>query len=320
MSSFTTNKNLEKPNNGEYVDSWNVPLNADMNVIDAALGSVTNLNATAGNATLSSNVSSNVTYINMALNVTGAMTANVVYTIPNAVGGMWIVRNATTDSVGGPWTVTVASGGGGSNVTVLRGKASMIWSDGTNIRNVDENVPSIGTVTSVGVSGGSTGLTTSNSPVTTNGTITIGGVLNVASGGTNLTAFGTGVSGALAANVTGTGGMVLSTNATATMTNLTVSTNMIIPRGNTAQRPVGSNGALFYNTQLVRFEGYAGTSWDSLGAATGGGSDAVFYLNDNVVTTSYTIPTGQNAMSTGPLTINAGVTITVPAGSAWKVL
>jgi len=52
----------------------------------------------------------------------------------------------------------------------------------------------------------------------------------------------------------------------------------------------------------------------------GAGGDKVFFLNSNVVTTSYTIPTGQNAMSTGPLTINAGVTITVPAGSAWKVL
>jgi hypothetical protein len=175
-------------------------------------------------------------------------------------------------------------------------------------------------VTSVDVVGGTTGLTTTGGPITTSGNITLGGVLGVANGGTNLTAFGTGVSGALAANATGTGGMVLSTNATATMTNLTVSTNLIIPIGNTAQRPAGSNGALFYNTQLVRFEGYAGTSWDSLGAATGGGSDAVFYLNDNTVTTSYIIPTGQNALSTGPLTINPNVTITVPAGSAWKVL
>lgn len=317
MSSFTTNKNLEKPNNGEYVDNWNVPLNADMNIIDAALGSVTNLNATAGSANLST--AANASYLNMALNITGAMTANVVYTIPSGVGGQWIVRNATTDSVGGPWTVTIASGGGGSNVTVFRGKSSMVWSDGTNVRDVNENVESIGTVTSVGVSGGSTGLTTSNSPVTTNGTITLGGVLNVASGGTNLTAFGTGVSGALAANATGTGGMVLSTNATATMANLTVNTYVQIPVGNTAVRPSGANGALYCNIETGRFEGYTG-GWDSLGAATGGGSDAVFYLNDNTVTTSYTIPVGQNAMSTGPLTINPNVTITVPSGSAWKVI
>lgn len=308
MTSYTTNKSLETPANGEYVDQWEVPLNADMNIIDAALGGVTGLNATSGSANLTTSQ-----YQKLALNITGAISANVTYTIPSGIGGNWIVRNATTDASGGPWSVIIASGGGGTNVTLERSKNVMIWSDGTNIRNVDENVPSIGTVTSVGVSGGSTGLTTSNSPVTTSGTITIGGVLNVASGGTGSN------------TATGTGSVVLANGATiaptnVTATNVTVTSYVQIPSGNTAVRPSGANGALWYNTQTGRFEGYAGANWDSLGAATGGGSDSVFYLNDNTVTTSYTIPTGQNAMSTGPLTINPNVTITVPSGSAWKVI
>lgn len=226
MASFTTNKNLEKPANGEYVDQWDVPLNGDMNIIDAAFGGVTSLNATSGSANLS--VSQ---YQKFALNVTGAMSASVTYTIPNGVGGYWVVRNATTDATGGPWSVTIASGGGGSNVTALRDKNILIWSDGTNIRNVDENVATIGTVTSVAVSGGTTGLTANGSPITTNGTITLGGVLNVASGGTNLTAFGTGVSGALSANTTGSGGMVLQSNATLitpTISNATASNATLI--------------------------------------------------------------------------------------------
>jgi hypothetical protein len=44
-----------------------------------------------------------------------------------------------------------------------------------------------GTVTSVNVSGGTTGLTTSGGPVTTSGTITLAGTLNVANGGTGAT-------------------------------------------------------------------------------------------------------------------------------------
>jgi hypothetical protein len=44
-----------------------------------------------------------------------------------------------------------------------------------------------GTVTSVAVSGGTTGLTTSGGPITTNGTITLSGTVNVANGGTGLT-------------------------------------------------------------------------------------------------------------------------------------
>ena len=44
-----------------------------------------------------------------------------------------------------------------------------------------------GTVTSVDVSGGTTGLTTSGGPITTSGTITLAGILNIANGGTGAT-------------------------------------------------------------------------------------------------------------------------------------
>jgi hypothetical protein len=44
-----------------------------------------------------------------------------------------------------------------------------------------------GSVTSVGVSGGTTGLTTSGGPITGSGTITVAGTLAVANGGTNST-------------------------------------------------------------------------------------------------------------------------------------
>jgi trimeric autotransporter adhesin len=46
-----------------------------------------------------------------------------------------------------------------------------------------------GTVTSVDVSGGTTGLTTSGGPVTTSGTITLAGTLAVANGGTGQTSY-----------------------------------------------------------------------------------------------------------------------------------
>ena len=56
------------------------------------------------------------------------------------------------------------------------------------------------------------------------------------------------------------------------------------------------------------------------GGATGGSTDAVFNLNDKTVTTSYSIPSTKHAVSVGPLTVNSGVTITVPSGSRWVVL
>lgn len=56
------------------------------------------------------------------------------------------------------------------------------------------------------------------------------------------------------------------------------------------------------------------------GGAMGGGSNRIFFENDITVTDDYTITTGKNAMSAGPLTINAGVTITIPSGSDWTIV
>lgn len=55
------------------------------------------------------------------------------------------------------------------------------------------------------------------------------------------------------------------------------------------------------------------------GGATGGGADQVFFENQLIVTTSYTLSTNKSAMSVGPVTINAGVVVTVPGGYRWII-
>jgi hypothetical protein len=95
-----------------------------------------------------------------------------------------------------------------------------------------------------------------------------------------------------------------------------------IPVGTTAQRPVTpTDGYIRYNTDLLTYEGYSNGDWGSIGGgATGGSTDNIFYLNDQTVTTSYTIPTGQNAMTAGAITINDDVLVTVPDGSTWTIV
>ena len=60
------------------------------------------------------------------------------------------------------------------------------------------------------------------------------------------------------------------------------------------------------------------------GGAVGGGSDKLFMENGTTMTTNYTIGTEfgatANALSAGPITINAGVTVTVPSGSVYTVV
>lgn len=96
----------------------------------------------------------------------------------------------------------------------------------------------------------------------------------------------------------------------------------LIPAGTTAERPASpANGQIRYNTTTSQFEGYQGGAWGQLGGgATGGGGDEVFVENSRVVTTNYTIPVGKSAESVGPITINAGVTVTVSSGERWVVL
>ena len=45
-----------------------------------------------------------------------------------------------------------------------------------------------------------------------------------------------------------------------------------------------------------------------------------FYENSINVSADYTITTGKNAMSAGPITINTGITVTVPSGSTWTIV
>tara|TARA_R100000234_G_C4956109_1_gene159621 strand:- start:30 stop:824 length:795 start_codon:yes stop_codon:yes gene_type:complete len=61
-------------------------------------------------------------------------------------------------------------------------------------------------------------------------------------------------------------------------------------------------------------------SWGVAGGATGGGTNQVFWENDQTITTSYAITNNKNAGSFGPITINSGVVVTVGSGETWSVV
>ena len=97
---------------------------------------------------------------------------------------------------------------------------------------------------------------------------------------------------------------------------------------------ISSNG-----TKVVQFPSTAGSNGQVLagngagvlsyvdqsgGGAVGGGSDKLFMENGTTMTTNYTIGTEFgatcNALSAGPITINAGITLTIPSGSVYTVV
>lgn len=98
-----------------------------------------------------------------------------------------------------------------------------------------------------------------------------------------------------------------------------------VPSGTTAQRPAAGaaqKAGIRLNDETGKFEGTTdGANWGTLGGgATGGGQDEVFLLNGQHVTKNYAIPAGKNALSAGPITVDDGVTVTIPSGSVWTIV
>ena len=71
------------------------------------------------------------------------------------------------------------------------------------------------------------------------------------------------------------------------------------------------------NTGVLTANSFSGdgSSLTGVAAAKGGGTDLIFYESDQNATANYSITAGKNAMAPGTLTVDSGVTITVPSGS-----
>lgn len=98
---------------------------------------------------------------------------------------------------------------------------------------------------------------------------------------------------------------------------------VIIPSGNTVQRPTANlNATLRYNTDYNSLEVYDSVSsiWRTASGASGTGGNRAFFENTSNITSDYTITTGYNAGTFGPVTLNTGVTVTLPANSVWTVV
>lgn len=95
----------------------------------------------------------------------------------------------------------------------------------------------------------------------------------------------------------------------------------ILNVGTTGERPASpEQGMVRYNTTTSKFEGYS-SAWGALGGgATGGGVDEVFFQNGQLVTVDYTVPADKNAGTFGPVSINSGITVTIPSGAVWSIV
>ena len=147
-------------------------------------------------------------------------------------------------STGVTGTLPVANGGTGLTSLGTANQVLAVNSGGTAL----EYQTVSGSVTSVDVSGGSTGLTTSGGPITSSGTITLAGTLAVANGGTGVT------------SSTGSGSVVLSTAPTL---DGTVTLNQ-------------TNAATNTSAAITNTNDDKGTLWNFTQSRSGGAPDANF--------------------------------------------
>jgi hypothetical protein len=92
----------------------------------------------------------------------------------------------------------------------------------------------------------------------------------------------------------------------------------VVPTGTEAQRDGSpSAGYLRFNSDATSFEGYDGSAWGSIG---GGATSDAIYENSATISENITIATGRNGMSTGPISVAGGVTVTVSSGARYVVI
>jgi hypothetical protein len=89
----------------------------------------------------------------------------------------------------------------------------------------------------------------------------------------------------------------------------------------TRPSPPATNQIILQTDTSTMFA-YIGGVWREItsGGATGGGSNKVFFENDLTISEDYTLTTSTNAGTFGPVSIDSGVTVTVPSGQVWTVV
>jgi filamentous hemagglutinin len=298
-------------------------LNTAGQVVATGNGTFGNVTATAFVGNLSGSGNSNVANLGASGlivatgNITGGnlVTAGAVSATGNVSGGnLTVTSNITAANL----SVTGRSNlGAPANITITGGTSGyVLQTDGAG--NLSWTAQSGG--------GGS-----ANIPIYDEGNLLTSAVgsLNFVGAGVTATAVGNAVTvtiegggGAGGGSTTGYSSQTFVGNGvqnTATVTSGATSNSVLVAENGILQTPdtdyTVSGTTLTFSTPPA-----SNTLVQIRELSAGGAINGIFYENDQTITANYTITSGKNAMTTGPVTINTGVTVTVPSGSRWVII
>lgn len=305
----TPNKGLSQPAFNSFINSWQIPVNANTGYIDAALGSSTALNATglSGDQTLTL-----TQYQPSQLLVSGVPTALTNYVVPSGVGGFWFVENGTT----GGFSIGFKSAAGGSTVLVTPGFRTLVYCDGSS------SGMKLG-VTTTTVAGGS------NTQVQINVSGTLGAYSGLTYDGTTLTSSALSVTGNTAIG-TGSGDtLTVRGTAVAIPNNLNINSNSLFIEQSTGRVGIGIAAGL---ANLLTVAGtiksttggivFPDGSSQTTAAGTGGASGSTNWIQYNIggsfsSQSNFTFVPGTGTLSVPVISVSGTISVgsSVTAGT-----
>ena len=325
MSTYS-NLSIELIGTGEQSGTWGTTTNTNLGTaLEEAIVGTTNLVVTTGTNAPTWSTSSNASQVprHLRINLTGTAGGTGTLVVPTLAGGKnYIIKNSSDTTI----TVKTASQPDGTGgIVVPTGTSMSLYQDGDSsgagqgsVVVTDTHHTGAGVFTTLSASGlvSGTGFTARFA--------TPGPIGNVSPSTGNFTTLGTTgdvtLGNAVGDSVTFNAGTAPVPNNLVFTGTGTIST----PTGTTAQRPgtggtpgTATEGMLRYNSELDEFEGYAASAWGSIGGGASAGG--AVYENSQQITASYTMTSGTNGHSVGPITVVAPAVVTIPSGSSWLV-
>jgi len=300
-----------------------------INASNISSGTISNARTTAASANGASTIVSrdsggNFSANTVTANFAGNGSAVTDINASNITSGTLSNARTTASSANGSSTIVLRDTNGSFDANVVN--ATNLSGGGTSITSINASNLSAGTVPVARVSGSYTGITGV-------GTVTAGtwqgNAIGVAYGGTGATSLtadnvilGNGTN-TVKVVAPGTANNVLTSNGTSwvsqavstgvTITNDTSTNATYYPVFTTATSGTIS-AANVSSTELTFNPGTNVLTAPNMQASNG------IFANNRTVGLSYSIPSGYSAVSTGPVTLANGVSVTVPSGGKWVVL